>query len=196
MDKAGKISLPVPDAPLTEYWLPTGQPVWPTSIRLRFFIAVNQRMVFTGGCGQHRANHFRSGGSGIYSLAPALIAFTAREGSLATPPGNDQHINTLLLKRRNKLIDIQLDIYHHQFNGFSRTQNIQPGIFIIGNRNVTALLDCDFARGSIWPSNVPTISSSISTPYLTGDLTISVMVMPNLSSTTTTSPRATRLLLT
>lgn len=105
-------------------------------------------MVLAGSRGQNRANQFRIGGQRNIFPGTGLDGIDGQRRVVRNAGGNDQNVYAFGFKAGDKLMDIQPDVYHYQFDGFAGAQYFESAFNLVSQRNVTALSNGNFARRS------------------------------------------------
>ena len=117
--------------------------------------------VFFGNRLQTAAISSASGGSGIYSLAPARMARTAAPASVPMPQATTGTFMLSDFRLSISSADIELDIAHHEIGALSAAQAFSaPSMLSIWE--TLAPRGRDRPAAPIWPSSGPTMSSLIS----------------------------------
>ena len=167
-------------------------------------VAVDQFAPVVGDGGQHRGDQFGVGRQRDIFLGAGLNGRDrgARIGGGAA--GDDRRMNVLGFEASDQIADVDGDVDHQEVGAASGAQHRERLGDIRGMGDQRALVHRELGRGGELAveraddqkAHLVIPSSLSAANYDLSALIISVMVTPSLSSTRTTSPRATRRLLT
>src|SRR5262249_9704731 len=166
-------------------------------------VAVDHLARIVGDGGKHGSNQIRIGRQRDVFFGAGMYGIHCRARIVGDAARDDRHVDMFGIKTPVEVAYVEADVHHQKVGAASGAQNCECLIVTFGVGDASALFHCKFGCGAELAAEradnekshglAPCHSSSggWASHQLWSALMISVMVTPSLSSTSTTSPRAT-----
>ena len=196
--KRASTSLPVPLSPVISTEASEPAICWASlTTRAIDVVAIDHVAGVVGDGREHRGDQIRIGRQRDVFLGAGMDGAHRGARVVADAAGDDRHMDALGVERGDQVADVDGDVDHQQVGAAAGAQHGERLLVAFGVGDVGALVHRDLARdGELAAQRADDEKAHGRDLLYRSALMISVMVTPSLSSTSTTSPRATSRLLT